>query len=457
VSRRLLLSYVLFVIFVLAVLEVPLGVAYQRSERRDLQVKVERDAVAVASLAEDGLEKPSAASRRSLGNLARSYRMDTGGRIVIVDSRGRSVADSAGAAGRSFASRPEFARALRGTTAVGTRFSNTLGTDLIYVAVPVASGGVVHGAARITYPTSAVDRRVRRYWLTLAAIAGVVLAIAAAVGVALARSIARPLRDLERAAAATGSGDLSVRAKADAGPPEVRTLAAAFNDSVGKLERVLRAQEDFVADASHQLRTPLTALRLRLENLERDVAEEGRGDLASAVAEVDRLGRLVTSLLELARADRGGAGPAVVELAPAVESRVAEWTPPAADRGVRVSAELAGDRLVALTSLERVEQVLDNLLENALEATPAGGSVAVTAARRNGWVELHVVDDGPGLSEDERARAFDRFWRGKPGGGGSGLGLAVVKRLVEVDGGEVSLASADGGGLDACVRLPAAP
>jgi two-component system OmpR family sensor kinase len=284
-----------------------------------------------------------------------------------------------------------------------------------------------------------------------------VLAIAAAVGVALARSIARPLRDLERAAAATGSGDLSVRAKADAGPSEVRTLAAAFNDSVGKLERVLHAQEDFVADASHQLRTPLTALRLRLENLERDVAEEGRGDLASAVAEVDRLGRLVTSLLELARADRGGAEPSPVELARAVESRVAEWTPPAADRGVRVSAEVAGERLVALTSLERVEQVLDNLLENALAAMPTGGSVAVTAARRNGWVEVHVVDDGPGLSEDERAHAFDRFWRGTPGGGGSGLGLAVVKRLVEVDGGEVSLAAADGGGLDACVRLPAAP
>jgi signal transduction histidine kinase len=222
-------------------------------------------------------------------------------------------------------------------------------------------------------------------------------------------------------------------------------VARSLNETAAKLEALLRSQEAFVADASHQLRTPLTALRLRLENL-----EAGGADVEAALAEVERLAKLVDDLLALARADANESPAVVLPVSEVVEARVAAWSPLAAERGVRLAAR--GDSATrARGSRDRLEQVLDNLLANALDASPAGSAVEIRADRRDGWIELHVVDHGPGLTPDEREHAFARFWRGTSGG--SGLGLAIVKRLVEVDGGEVELREAVGGGVDAVVRL----
>ena len=431
-TRRLLLTYVGLALLVLLVLEVPLGIAYGRNERADLTGKVERDAVAIASLSEDVLQ--GSGSLAPLAALATRYQRDTGGRVVLVDRQGVSVVDSGAAVPRDFASRPEIAAALSGRVATGVRHSHTLGTNLLYVAEPVASGGLVHGAVRITYPTSAVDARVTRYWLMLAAIAALVLALAALVGLVLARSVTRPLQALEQAAGEAGGGDLSVRAP-ETGPPEVRSLAASFNEMVTRLQELVGAQENFVADASHQLRTPLTALRLRLEN----------GDAEGALPEVERLSRLVDGLLALARAE---AAPAeTVELAPAVADRLDAFTPLAEARSVRLEACVAGR---AIVGPDRLGQALDNLLANALAVAPAGSAVTVSG----GPAALHVEDGGPGMSDEERERAFDRFWSK---GSGSGLGLPIVKRLVELDGGSLELHDAPGGGLDVVLRLRPAP
>jgi hypothetical protein len=147
-SRRLLLSYLSLTLLVLAVLEVPLGITYSRNERRDLEVKVERDAVTVASLSEGVLERTGEISAPALRGVAKRYRADTGGRVVVVDRLGRRVVDSNPIAGDTrFGTRPEIKVALAGRVASGVRHSNTLGADLLYVAVPIASGGTVLGAA----------------------------------------------------------------------------------------------------------------------------------------------------------------------------------------------------------------------------------------------------------------------------------------------------------------------
>jgi signal transduction histidine kinase len=449
--RRLLLSYLAVGLLVLAVLEIPLAVSYAHNERQDLAAKVERDAVALATLVEDALEHNTAVPS-GVGAIAADYDADTGGRVLVVDRSGERLVDSAPTGSRDFSSRPEITAALAGEVATGTRASATLDTELLYVAVPVASSGVVHGAVRITYPTSAVESQIRRYWSLLAGIAAVVLALTAALAAALARWISRPLDRLERAADAIGAGDLAARAQPD-GPPEVRRLAETFNATAAKLDALVRSQDAFVADASHQLRTPLTALRLRLENLDRDVADPGKPELDGALAEVERLSALVDALLRLARADRAATHPEPTDVDLLVRDRVAAWTPLADEREVALEAHVEPG-LAALATPGHVEQVLDNLLANALDVAPTGTAITLTADAADTWAVLHVTDQGPGMSPTERERAFDRFWRDRDDQEGFGLGLAIVERLVTADGGEVELREAPHGGVDAVVRLP---
>ena len=452
-SRRLLISYLALAIVVLALLEIPLGISYARNERHDLSTNVERDAVALASLAEDALEQRASAPP-AVARLARRYQRDTGGRVVVVDAQGRALVDSESqGVGADFSSRPEIAAALDGTVATGTRHSNTLGTDLLYVAVPAASGGIVHGAVRITYPTSEVDERVRRYWLVLAAIAAVVLAVAVALAGGFARWIVRPLSRVEEAAGEVAAGNLNVRVPAT-GPPELRRLAGSFNEMVVQLGSLLHSQEQFVADASHQLRTPLTALRLRLENLARDGDGRREGEFEGALEELERLSALVDGLLTLARADRAASTPAELDVASGLGERVDAWSALAEEQQVRLVARVEG-RLHALATPGRLEQVLDNLLANALEVAPAGSDIELTAARSGPLVEIRIRDRGPGMSSEEIAHAFDRFWRGGADEAGFGLGLAIVQRLVHADGGEIELRPREGGGLEAILRLRA--
>jgi signal transduction histidine kinase len=457
VRRRLLLGYFGVTLFVLASLELPLGIQNQRTERRDLTANVSHDATVLAADAEDAVSapRPTAKEKRALAAVAYDYRRRTGGRVVIVDARGYALVDtSARVSGvEAFASRPEIRAALSGGYASGVRTSETLHQRLLYVAVPISSGGRVHGAVRVTYPLSAIDARILRYWLLLLGIAAVVLLGAALVGIGLARFVTRPLAGLETAAAAVGEGRLDVRAPEREGPPEVRSLAAVFNETVVKLAQLLRSQREFVEDASHELRTPLTALRLRLESLERTVEADGRADLEAAEAEVERLAQLVESLLALARADAGAAPPERVDAAAVARQRLETWRALAAERGVELTDRLDGAQPVR-AGADRLAQVLDNLLSNALAAAPRGSAVTVSGRAAGPWLELHVRDEGPGMTADDRARAFDRFWRAPTAaGGGSGLGLAIVRRLVEADEGEVELADAPGGGLDAIVRL----
>jgi signal transduction histidine kinase len=448
VTRWLLLGYLGVTVFVLASLEVPLGLQNQRTERRDLTANVSHDAMVLAADAEDAVQRPTRRQLEGLAALAAAYANRTGGRIVMVGKNGHALVDTSGRVqgAENFASRPEIRAALAGRYPSGVRDSRTLHARLLYVAVPISSGGQVHGAVRITYPLSAVDARITRYWLILGLVGGVVLIGAALVGLGAARFVTRPLRRLEEAAAAVGEGRLETRADPRDGPPEVRSLAAVFNGTVAKLERLVHSQEEFVADASHELRTPLTALRLRLENLPEGV------DRDAALRESRRLSELVDGLLVLARADSGDESAEQVDVAAVVRERCAAWLPVADEHGVALRAALNGPVAVR-TAHGRLAQVLDNLIANALEVSPEGSAVTLAARSSPPWIELHVTDEGPGLSAEQRERAFDRFWRAGSGEGGSGLGLAIVRRLVAVDDGKVELREAPAGGIDAVVRF----
>jgi signal transduction histidine kinase len=427
VTRRLLLSYLALTVVILASLEVPLGVLNAHNQRQDLRAKVAHDATAVAALSEDSLEH-GRTNDPALRVAISRYAEATDGAVVIRDTSGRLVASSVGEDGGE---------------------AEAEHVNGIAVTAPIASRARVFGTVRITYPTGATDRRILRYWLALALAAAVVLAAAAVAGLLLSRSLSRPLRRLERAAERIGEGALDARASETDGPEEIRRLARTLNETAAKLDALVRSQQDFVSDASHQLRTPLTALRLRLENIEPNVAPEAQESLAAAVAETDRLARLVSELLALARAEDDVEPAGRIDVAALATARVDAWSALADERGVSIQTTAAP--VVARGGSGRVEQVLDNLLSNALDASPRGATIQVTTARRNGWVEMHVVDEGPGLAAAARAHAFDRFWHA--GGEGSGLGLTIARRLAAVDEGCVELLEADTGGIDAVVRL----
>lgn len=450
-TRRLLVSYLAITIVVLLLLGIPLAVFYAQRELERLTAGVERDAVVIGTIYEDDLE----AGRPLDAQPAETYAARTGARVVIVDTGGISLVDTEQATQRDFSTRPEFKTALTGQRSVGRRTSDTLGTKLLYVAIPIASGGRVHGALRLTLDTAHVDDQVHRFWLGLAGIALVVLLAMGLVGSLIARSVTRPVRRLNETATRFSNGDLSVGDHVDDGPPELQQLARTMSTMAERLAALLEEQRAFVADASHQLRTPLTGLRLRLENLQTHLPQADAAELEAAIDEIARLSSLVTDLLQLARADRHGA-PATHDLARLTADRVDTWEAVADTHQVALSLHGAEHPVLVSSVPGAIEQILDNALDNAFAVAPPGSVVSVAITLGTGEHQLVVADHGPGLSDRDKERALRRFWRGDTSTPGTGLGLAIAQTLAHSSNGSLALTDADGGGLVVVVTLPAA-
>jgi signal transduction histidine kinase len=237
------------------------------------------------------------------------------------------------------------------------------------------------------------------------------------------------------------------------GPPEVRRLAATFNTMAGRTEALVHGHRAVVADVSHQLRTPLAALRLRIDLLAADAEGEAATELTGAQEEIARLSRLVDGLLAVARAEHAVPRPVAIPVDEIVAERVAAWEPVADERRVALTAGCRPG-LTAFAGAGDLEQILDNLVANALDAVHEGGQVRIDGTAHDDTVRLAVVDNGPGMRETARVTAFRRF--GNPEARGTGLGLAIVHRLVTANGGTADLAETPGGGLTAILTLTTA-
>jgi two-component system, OmpR family, sensor kinase len=449
---QLLLAFAYVLLLIIVALEVPLALSLARRIDAEVKNDAATQAFRVAANASGRI-----GNRKELAALVRRSARDLGGRVLVVDRRGRLVADSGGQPlGRTYGSpsRPEIGQALAAGRAQGERHSDTLGEDLLYTAVPVTNNGHVVGAVRVTQSLSAVQAKIRRGVLALVAIGGFALVVGLALAWFLASSLSRPLRNLAATARRVEGGDLSARADA-AGAKEQREVSAAFNDMAERLGAVLDAQREFVANASHQLRTPLTGLRLRFESARGKAGADASRELEAAEQEVERMASLLTSLLTLARdGDKPASGDAV-SLARAAERAHERWGPTAAQDGREL--ELVGSGEATITASEEdLAILLDNLIENALRYSPS--RIVVDWGRDGGGAWLAVLDEGPGLAPGEETRLFERFARGRAGGGssGTGLGLAIVQTLARRWRGTVSLANRLEGGMRAEVRFPAA-
>jgi two-component system, OmpR family, sensor kinase len=448
---RLLAAFAYVLLLILVALEVPLALNLARRIDAEVRNEAAAQAVVVAANASGRMQ-----DRQELERLARQAGRDLGARVIVVSRGGRLRADSTVPATRplSYASRPEIRTALAGRRAQGERHSDTLGEDLLYTAVPVTNNSVVVGAVRVTQSLEAVHARVRRGVLALVAIGGFALLVGLALAWVLANSLSKPLRSLAKTARRVEAGDLDARAE-DVGPSEQREVAAAFNDMTDRLGTVLAAQREFVANASHQLRTPLTGLRLRLESARTKSGADAEPELEAAEREVERLARLLTSLLTLAREGDKPGPSRPVSLTRAAERAHERWAV-AAERDGRL-LELVGDGDATIAASEEdLAILLDNLIENAIRYSPA--RVAVDWGQEGAEAWLAVLDEGPGLAAGEETRLFERFARGSAGSerAGTGLGLAIVDTLARRWRGRAALTNRPEGGTRAEVRFPAA-
>jgi signal transduction histidine kinase len=453
-TRRLLLSYLGLAVLILLILEVPLATLAQRFERQLATNQAQRDASGLVASVGELLDQ---SGRPQLRSIVSRYESRTGGEVVLTSASGEVLASSSPEAGHD--SQDEWrsltAKALDGQSAA--MFIEDEETPFAVAAVPVVVDGRNAAAVVLAAPATLTEHRIHQIWLALGLFAVAAIVVAALVGVILARSLALPLGRLESTVDRFGHGDLASRAGEDSGPDEIRSLARQFNHMAAQLDELIEGQKRFVADASHQLRSPLTALRLRLENLQATADPASQDSVAAADREVQRLSRLVDGLLTLGRAGQETVAPVEVDVKSVILERGEAWSALATEKEVQLECCTDGsDGYRRALNPGDLEQILDNLIANAVEVSPSASTI--TMALRpgpRGGAEVHVSDEGPGLAEADRIRAFDRFWQGpaQPSGH-SGLGLAIVAQLARRNGLTAELRAGDPCGLDAVIVLP---
>ncbi len=448
---RLLLGFVLFAFLATALLLVPIGFTLDAHENANTLSALRRDTRALATLLSNDISRKNLDQAKKL---ARTYAHSTGRQVLITDDQGILFASKArqGLDQSLLAIAGEVGNVQLFGVSPGTPLDSPqyyVAMSLPHAAVPAHS--ITDVKLIVTYPERIVTRAIRSDWRNLALVGLLMLAVACLLGVVISSSLVRPLRRIGRAVDAIGNGELDVRVPDHEGPSELRRLAQAINATTARLITLLEAQRRFVADASHQLRTPLTALQLHLENLQSAGATTSPDDVSSVLSEVGRLNRLVDSLLALARNESRSPVLVTVSVKYLVIERVEYWRPFAEEHGLNLYVVAPSEISIVVVD-GALEQVLDNLLSHAFDATPRGGSIRVLVTRVGTTVELHVIDYGVGLSPEQRELALRRFWRGRQSDvEGSGLGLAIVDQLVRLSGGTIQLRANPGGGIDATV------
>ncbi|MFG2371925.1 ATP-binding protein [Streptomyces sp. NPDC048504] len=323
----------------------------------------------------------------------------------------------------------------------------------LVVASPVIRDGDVIAVVVTDSPTGPMRSRTLRGWLTIGA--GEIAAMLLAVGAALRLTgwVLRPVRVLDATTHDIATGRLKSRVAAAGGPPELQRLARSFNEMADNVEDVLEQQRAFVADASHQLRNPLSALLLRIELLALELPEDN-DEIASVRTEGKRLTQVLDDLLDLALAEHADADLRITDIGALTAERIAAWAPTAEAKGVRLVGSCPPT--TAWADPITLSSALDAVIDNAVKFTPEDECVEVTVASNGETSTVVVTDRGPGLTEDELARVGDRFWRSGRHQNikGSGLGLSISQVLLAAGGGSLTYAHHEPHGLKVTVSVP---
>jgi len=372
----------------------------------------------------------------------------SGTHIILVGANGTVVADS------------------QKRLAIGTNYTETSDTPMeltwSFWGPPITIGWVYITPDPVAEvyiaPFKRLSASVNRSLILGSALA---IAIALLLTFVLSRRISLPIGVLASAAKRLGRGDLSQRVRVQS-KGEVGLLAQAFNSMASDLERAEQLRRNLVADVAHELRTPLSNIRGYLEAIRDRVVKPNPTTIRSLDEEVALLSRLVDELQELSLAEAGELKLVyqAEDIARLLEQLVTSWQPKAATKEIFLSLDTRGNLPLVSIDRARVNQVLHNLLENAVTHTPRRGTINVTATRQGNWVEVSVSDTGEGIPAEDLPNIFERFYRvdrsRARATGGSGLGLTIAKRLVEAHGGRITVQSELGKGSRFSFTLPVA-
>jgi signal transduction histidine kinase len=408
VRRRLVLAIALVAVVSVALFALPLGVVLNRTYRDEELLRLQRDTVAAArqidlSRGKDPIELPRSSDRLS-----------------VYDPAGRRLAGAG----------PAHADALVRAAVQTGKTKQAQRAGVLVTAVPLLAKERVSGAVRAERSAAAVMRHTHSAWLRLAGLAGVILLLALTAAVALGRRLAVPLERLAAAARRLGDGDFATRAP-HAGVAELDAVGAALDTTARRLDDLVSREREFTADASHQLRTPLAALRIELEAME--LRGDSSPELAAALQEVERLQTTIDTLLAIARDAPRDATPSTV-LTTTVEELEQAWRERLARQARPLRIAMAATPAVARSSPTVVREILDVLLANA--CIHGAGAVTVAVRGSGAWIAVDVSDEGPGPTDPEEA-----FARRSGSGEGHGIGLALARSLAHAEGGRLALST----------------
>ncbi|MFZ5648988.1 MAG: sensor histidine kinase [Bacillota bacterium] len=375
---------------------------------------------------------------------------DQGQRVSVLGHHGDLITDE------------DMKKILAGESRVFRGINQAVKTEVLSVAVPVTTGGGVSGAVIVSHSMADIESQMSDFQKIIVNVGMGGIILATFLSLLFSRSLSRPLIQMNNVALALSGGDFSRRVEVKA-EDEIGVLAESLNklsdelqEKIAALEKLDQTRKDFVAGVSHEIRTPLAIIQGYAEALQDGVAgseEEQKQCIDGIVKESGRLKRLISDLLDLRRIESGMECIEIYDFdpIPVITESVDKMRTLADRKGVDISLETGGDIPWVRANPDRLEQVMINLIENALRFTPPGGTITVKIAQEGRLVRVMVSDSGPGVSADQQDLIWEKFYkvdksRARNDSGGTGLGLATVKRLVERMGGEVGVESAPGKG-----------
>ncbi len=469
-ASRLALTYVSLVALSVGGLILWTGVQLQQATFDQEEHNLEIQAQLVANALRDTfVENEDSAPTQSLTTLVRAYAEesrltsnDAPTRITVVDKKMRVLAssDERVTAGRED-NHPEFVAARAGYEQHDVRWDEYANEERVFVASPIRGEDGDIAFVQLSMSTLPIYAAIRQMWLGLLGAGALILALTAGVSFILARGIARPVQRLTNASEQVARGQLESRVTPE-GPDEIERLGRAFNRMTDRLQELITREQEFAANAAHELRSPLTSLRLRLEllqNTARTNPEITARYLQQTEQEVTQLQLVVDQLLTLAALDEGiRAARTSFDPAPLLYDLADSLSPLVQNAQVHFQVQVPEHLPHIYANAEQLRMAIRNLLDNALKYTPPQGTVTLSAQAQNAQVEIAVHDTGSGIPPEALAHLFERFYRTTNARSqrvrGSGLGLALTRSIVESNGGQIGVTSKLGEGSVFTIRLP---